>query len=240
MKGLFGKGSVTAGAVIALAAVSPSIATAVPPGRGASASPGKPAQASPGKPAQASAGKPAQASAGKAGQQLSSAADGCPSNALSQPFLAWGDTHEYTLLSGESVDNVGGLGWQLSGGAHLSTATLQDGKAGQVLDMPAGSHVVTPAMCVNASNYPMARAMVSNLSGTQGVAVYVSYASDGLWGWPLPTGMVKSPVPGWGLSRPIMLHAGELRGEHLVRFTLVAYGGEYQLYNFYVDPRRGH
>src|ERR1700761_9522473 len=102
MKGLFGKGSVTAGAVIALAAVSPSIATAVTAGKGASPSSGKPAQASP----------------GKAGQQLSSAADGCPSYSLSQPFLAWGDTHEYTLLSGESVDNVGGLGWPLSGGAH--------------------------------------------------------------------------------------------------------------------------
>jgi hypothetical protein len=232
MKGLFRTGSVTAGAVIALAAVSPSIATAVPAGRGAPASSGKPPQAS--------SGKPAQAAAGKAGQQLSPAADGCPGYSLSQPFLAWGDTHEYTLLSGESVDNVGGLGWQLSGGARLTSATLQDGKVGQVLDMPAGSHVVTAAMCVNASNYPLARAMVSNLSGTEGVAVYVSYASNGLWGWPLATGMVKSPVPGWGLSKPIMLHAGELRGEHLVRFTLVAYGGEYQLYNFYVDPRRGH
>ncbi len=162
----------------------------------------------------------------------------CPDYSLSQPFLAWGDSNQYSLLPGESVDNVDGTGWQLSRGAHLVSAPVEDGSAGQVLDMPAGSVVVTPPMCVNASNYPEARAMVSDVFGTEGVAVYVSYQGDGPGGWALATGMIKNPAPGWYPSKPIMLHAGELRGEHTVQFTLVAYGGEYQLYNFYVDPRR--
>jgi hypothetical protein len=191
MNGLFRKGCVTAGAVIALAAAAPSIASADP----------------------------------------------CPNNPLSQPFLAWGDTNQYTLLPGESVDNVSGDGWELWRGANLVTTSLEDGQVGQVLDMPAGSVVVTPPMCVNASSYPMARTMVNDVSGNEGVAVYVAY--DG-GGWPFSAGMIKNTVAGWAPSKPIMLHAGEIRGEHTLRLILVSYGGEYQLYNFYIDPRRSH
>ena len=163
------------------------------------------------------------------------AANPCPSYPLSQPFLTWGDPNTYTLIPGESAGTVDGQGWQFSGGAHLVTTAVQDGSSGQVLDMPPGSKVVTPPMCVNASNYPRARTMISDVSGEQGVAVYVSYQQDRL----LATGMIKNPRPGWSASRPIMLHAGQLRGLHMVRFTFVARRGEYQLYNFYVDPRRG-
>lgn len=168
----------------------------------------------------------------------SAAPQSCPDYSLSQPFVAWGDSNQYTLLPGESVDNVDGTGWRLSGGARLMRTAVEDGGRGQVLDMPAGSVVVTPPMCVNASSYPEARTMVSDVSGTEGVAMYVSYEGSGPWGWPFATGMIKNTTPGWSPSKPIMLHAAELNGEHLVRFTLVALGGEYQLYNFYVDPRR--
>jgi hypothetical protein len=191
MNGLFRKGCVTVGTVIALAAAAPAVASADP----------------------------------------------CPNYQLSQPFLAWGDTNQYTLLPGQSVDNVSGDGWQLSRGAKLMTSTVQDGRVGQVLDMPAGSVAVTPPMCVNASQYPMARAMVSDLTGTDGVAVYVSYDGGPAM---LSDGNIKNNQPGWAPSKPIMLHAGSLRGQHTLRITLVSYGGEYQLYNFYLDPRRSH
>jgi hypothetical protein len=194
MKGLFRKGCVTVGAVVALAGAAPSIASADP----------------------------------------------CPSNSLSQPFLAWGDTNEYTLLPGESVDNVTGDGWELWRGANLATTSLEDGQVGQVLDMPAGSVAVTPPMCVNASAYPMARTMVQDVSGTEGVAVYVAYDGPGAGDWPFAAGNIKNTVPGWAPSKPIMLHAGQLRGQHTVRLILVSYGGDYQLYNFYIDPRRSH
>ena len=194
MKGLFRKGCVTAGAVIALAAA-PSVASAAAP---------------------------------------------CPSYPLSQPFLAWGDTNQYTLFPGETADNVQGDGWGLFMGANLTSTQVEDGQMGQVLDMPAGSVAVTPPLCVNSSDYPLARAMLSDVSGSEGVAVYVSYEPAGHWGWPLAAGMIKNTGPGWYPSKPIMLHAAQLRGEHMVRLIFVAYGGEYQLYNFYVDPRRGH
>lgn len=194
MNGLFRMGCVTAGAVIALAAALPAVASADP----------------------------------------------CPSYGMSQPFLAWGDTHEYTLLPGESVDSIGGQGWELSRGAKLVTSSLLDGSTGQVLDMPAGSVAVSPPMCVNGSDYPVARSMVRDLSGDEGIAVYASYEGDGPWGWPLASGMIKGGLLGWVPSKPIMLHAGSLRGEHILRLSLVAYGGEYQLYNFYIDPRRNN
>lgn len=165
---------------------------------------------------------------------------GCPNYPLSQPFLAWGDANQYALLPGESVDNVDGAGWQLYRGASLLTTQLQDGQQGQVLDMPAGSVVVTPPMCVNAADYPLARTMLADVTGTQGVAVYVSYQAGGSWGLPFATGMVKNTVSGWYPSKPIMLHSAELRGNHMMRLVLVACAGEYQLYNFYIDPRRGH
>lgn len=194
MNGLFRKGCVTAGAVIALAAAAPAAASAAP----------------------------------------------CPDYPLSQPFLAWGDSNQYTLLPGESVDNLSAEGWQLERGANITTTMLQDGQIGQVLDLPAGSIAVTPPMCVTASDYPMARTLVSDVSGTEGVAVYVSYEDMRREDWPLASGMIKDPLAGWAPSKPIMLHAGPLRGEHTVRLTLVSDGGEYQLYNFYVDPRRSN
>ena len=168
----------------------------------------------------------------------SSSTSSCPSYSLSQAFLSWGDSHEYTLLGGESVDNVGGQGWQLSHGAHLTTATLADGSQGQVLDMPAGSVAITPPMCVNDSGYPRARAMVSDLSGSQGIAVYVSYPGTRVLARPLAAGRIKNMRSGFRPTRPIMLHAGPLRGVHKVVLRLVARGGEYQLYNLYIDPLR--
>jgi hypothetical protein len=222
MKDLFRKGWVTAGTVFLLGAVAPTAALAAPSGRGGPK--GSPAAES------AVAGKDRSVTSGNP----------CPSYALSQPFLAWGDTNEYTLLPGETPGDVTALGWQLSGGAHLVSTPVEGGSTGQVLDMPAGSVAVTPPMCVNASNYPEARAMVSDVSGAEGVAVYVSYQGGNSGGWPLASGMIKSATPGWSPSKPIMLHAGGLRGMHLVQFTLVAYGGEYRLYNLYVDPRRAH
>jgi hypothetical protein len=198
MNGLFRKGCVTAGAVIAVAAATPTAASATP--------------------------------------------QSCPNYPVSQPFQAWGDTNQYALLSGESIDNVDGTGWQLSGGAKLVTARLADAAMGQVLDLPKGASAVTAPICVNSSQDPEARTMVADLSGTSGVATYVAYASlsGGDWGWPSATGNVKYTWSGFGLSKPIMLHAGGLKGLHLARFTFTAFDGEYQLYNFYVDPRRSH
>src|ERR1035438_2145816 len=89
----------------------------------------------------------------------------CTPPVFAQPFLSWQDTNSYTLVSGQQADNFSGAGWVLSGGAKIVTATLADGTTGSVLDMPAGAQAVSPTICVE-SDYPDARMMVSNLSGS--------------------------------------------------------------------------
>ncbi len=164
----------------------------------------------------------------------------CPSYTLSRPFLAWGDTKWYTLLRGEGVDSFSANGWQLRDGAKVVTTKLADGISGTVLDLPSGASAVSPALCVNASAFPVARAMVADVAGSRGVAMSVAYASSELWGAAKRAGNIKDTKPGWARSKPIMLHAGPLTGIHFARFTFVASHGEYRVYDFYVDPRMSH
>jgi hypothetical protein len=201
MNGLFRKGCVTAGAVIALAAAPASAATTA----------------------------------------ASTAATSCPSYPVFQPFLAWGDSNDYVLLPGESADTVNGTGWQLKGGARLVSTTLQDGLTGQVLDMPKGSAVITAPLCVSGSSYPAARTMIADITGKQGVAVAVGYQSlSGAWSTPLASGTVRGTGSSWAPSAAISLHSQSLTGGHYLRLALAATDGDYQLYNFYIDPRRSH
>src|SRR5690348_13236569 len=70
----------------------------------------------------------------------------CSEPALSQPFLYVGDSNWYTPLPGESYDKFAGTGWELSGGAKITTTTLSDGATGSVLDLPSGSKAVAPTI----------------------------------------------------------------------------------------------
>lgn len=242
MHGLFSRAVVTAGIVLGLAASVPAALAAKggvpgpPTPRGAAAPVASQAGGTvvPAAAAARGAAPPAAAAANRGGSSS------CPAPTLSRPFLPWGDAKEYTLLPGETFDVVGGAGWTLRGGAHLVSSRLHDGTTGQVLDMPAGSVVVTTPLCVNASNYPSARAMVTDVTGAEGVAVYVSYATSAGWSRPAAAGHIKNTKAGWRPSKPIMLHAGALTGMHLLRLVLIPRAGEYRLYNLFVDPRRGH
>lgn len=170
----------------------------------------------------------------------SGATASCPPYTLTRAFVAWKDFRWYTLLPGERMDNFSGTGWRLIGGAKIVSATLADGKTGQVLDLPSGASAVSPALCVNASSDPLARAMVADVAGARGVAMSVAYAAGGVWSASKRAGNIKDTKPGWARSKPIMLHAGALRGIHFARFTFAASHGEYRVYDFYVDPRMSH
>ncbi len=104
----------------------------------------------------------------------------CSAREFSQPFLALKDSNWYTLAPGMSIDNVDGTGWELSGGAKLTTTTLADGKTGSVINLPSGAKAVSPVMCVT-SEYPKARAYIRNLKGTEGVGFFVSYEGTKTW-----------------------------------------------------------
>lgn len=160
----------------------------------------------------------------------------CSPPALSQPFAAAGDLNAYMLAPGQAADNFDGSGWTLTGGAQIITTQLADGQTGQVLDLPSGSQAVSPTFCVR-SNFPTARAVVNDVTGNEGVQVSVSNNRTG--GATDNAGVLNPSQPGWTASNPFNTGASIVPGQQHVQFTFTAAGtsSEYQIYNFYVDPR---
>jgi hypothetical protein len=171
-------------------------------------------------------------------QAASADTTACQNPLLSQPFLSVGDQNLYTLAPGESVDNFDGTGWTLSGGANLVTTTLADGNTGQVLDLPSGSKAVSPVMCVNLG-YQTIRTMVRNVVGAEGVFFYVAYQGTNTWNNPKNTGQVHGQQNNWTLSDPVNVQPSNTPGWQVVQFTFIPGGksSDFQIYNFYVDPR---
>ena len=87
------------------------------------------------------------------------------------------------------------------------------------------------------SEYPTARTMVRNVAGSAGVNVSVSYLVGTTPGSLQSAGNVSAGGAAWSLSRVMQTHPGNLLGWQQAQFTLTGVAGEYQLYNFYVDPR---
>jgi hypothetical protein len=160
----------------------------------------------------------------------------CSPPQLSQPFASAGDLNSYMLAPGQAVDNFNGSGWTLTGGAQIVTTQLADGQTGQVLDLPSGSQAVSPTFCVR-SNFPTARAIVTDVTGNEGVQVSVSNNRTG--GGAVGAGVLNPGQPGWTVSDPVDTGASTAPGQQQVQFTFTAAGtsSEYQVYNFYVDPR---
>jgi len=162
----------------------------------------------------------------------------CTAPQLSQPFLSAKDSGWYTLAPGESVDSFGGGGWTLSGGASIETTQLADGSTGQVLNLPSGSKAVSPVMCVD-DGYQTARTEVRDLVGSEGVFFYISYEGTNTWTNPQNSGQVHGQQTNWTLSDPVNVQPSNTTGWQLVRFTFEPGGNhsDFQIYNFWVDPR---
>ncbi len=162
----------------------------------------------------------------------------CSPPQLSQPFASAGDTNFYMLAPGQTAGNFNGSGWTLTGGARIVTTRLAAGQTGQVLDLPSGSQAVSPTLCVR-SNFPTARAIVNDLAGNDGVQVSVSNNRTG--GGTANAGVLDPSPSGWTVSDPFDTGASTVHGQQHVQFTFTAAGtgSEYQMYNFYVDPRMG-
>ena len=168
----------------------------------------------------------------------------CTAPALTQPFVSWQDTNWYALAAGQTAGNFNGAGWLLTGGAKIVTTTLADGTKGSVLDLPAGSQAVSPTVCLT-SDYPNARMMVSNISGSNGgkVGFSVSYAGTSSATSPVQTGTFKTSgnqgvSGGWELSDPVALEPSSIAGWQPMQITLTPSGPkEFEVYNLYLDPR---
>ena len=113
--------------------------------------------------------------------------------ALSQPFLAWGDSNWYALAPGEAADDFTGAGWTLTGGAQDRHHHAPGRRHRAVLDLPRGSPATSPTICLT-SAYPTARMMIRNVSGSNGgsVGFSVSYAGTSTANAPLQTGTFKT------------------------------------------------
>ncbi len=163
-------------------------------------------------------------------------AAGCTMPLLSEPFAMWGDTNEYAFLPGTALDSFTGTGWKLSAGASITTTTLADGTSGLVLNLPVGGTAVSPAMCVD-TDFPNARMIVRDATGTQGIKVLAAYEGGGA--------QVASSYAetgqgsGWALSPVLQTNPGNLSGWQLAVFTLVGTTatGVTQVSNFAIDPR---
>jgi hypothetical protein len=164
----------------------------------------------------------------------STSTSACSAPTLTQPFLSIGDSNLYALAPGESPDNLTGTGWTLSGGAKIVRTTLADGSTGSVLDLPSGATAISPQMCVT-NDYPTARTLVRDVAGSEGVQVGVSYAG----GAEQTVGHVQGQKTAWTTSAPFNVNPGSQAGWQLAQFIFVGNGknGEFQLYDFYVDPR---
>jgi hypothetical protein len=165
----------------------------------------------------------------------------CDEAALSQPFLAWGDSNLYELVPGG--DFAGSLsGWTLSGGAqrvaggepyHVSGAA-----GGYSLALPDGASAQSPAVCVNAS-YPIFRFFARNQGLASTVLVQVVYQTL-LGPVAAPLGVVALSGE-WQPTLPMLtgsLAAAALSGgtaEVALRFTALT--GASQVDDVFVDPR---
>jgi hypothetical protein len=163
----------------------------------------------------------------------------CTDPVLTQPFLWAGDRNWYTLVPGQSPGSFTGDGWALSNGARVVAAPVRDGHPGSVLDLPSGARAVSPPVCVT-SHDPAARAMVRNLAGGQGIAFFISYEGKRTWNKPQKTGQFHGRHGNWTPSTRInLLPSHRTKGWQVARFVFVGGGKhhEFQLYDFYVDPR---
>jgi hypothetical protein len=162
----------------------------------------------------------------------------CTDPSFTQPFLPFRDSNWYTLVPGETPGSFQGNGWTLGAGAQVVSGTLANGRAGSTLNLPSGAYAVSPPVCVR-SDYPSARAMVRDVVGKEGIQFGVSYQGTKTWADPQGTGQLHGTGTSWSAANPVKIHAGNASGWQVVRFLFVAGGktSDFQLYDFYVDPR---
>jgi hypothetical protein len=166
----------------------------------------------------------------------------CTAGSLNQPFLGSGDFNYYAAAPGPSQTGFDGSTWTLSGGANVTSTQLADGSTGPVLDLPAGSMAVSPAMCISPASKPMLRAFVRSLNGGDNVNVSVSYYTPSGWSQPQGAGNLGGQNTAWTASNPQNLPnpppgPGNQAGWAVARFFLVPGGGksEFNVYGLNVS-----
>jgi hypothetical protein len=171
----------------------------------------------------------------------------CPTQAFSQPFRSWGDSHSYTLVPNGGLEQ-GATGWDLDGSARVVSGNESfnvSGSGSHSLSLPAGSSAETPALCVGLE-HPTVRFFAKRTNGgvlgLSTLAVSAVVHLDGGGKLDVPVGVVLGN--GTWKPTPAYLYLGNLLSvlasdstPMSFRFTPLL-GGSWQVDDVYVDPFR--
>lgn len=166
--------------------------------------------------------------------------------ATSQPFLNWGDSHNYFLApAGDMESDLTTAGWSLTGGAGSVAGSEPYDVTGNPSDsmslgLPDGSSATTPSICVTVHD-PEFRFFVRN-SGIPGSKLDVSAYFIGNDGKPHVKALADVKAHSdWTLTSPIKFHDAiqpgpDGTGSVSFIFTPSDAKGDWQIDDLYIDP----
>ncbi|HZO49883.1 MAG TPA: hypothetical protein VFB26_07035 [Gaiellaceae bacterium] len=161
--------------------------------------------------------------------------------ALAQPFQPWLDPAWYALAPDGGLER-GGAGWQLGGGAAVSSGNepwAVSGPGSHVLALPSGAVAATPPVCVGLL-HPSARLFVRNAAplGLGLLKVDAEVTAAGVQAT-VPVAVVTAGArfqPTLPLALLANLATPLEGGTGSVRLRFTALGGAWELDDVYVDP----
>ena len=169
----------------------------------------------------------------------------CGNQVESQPFATWGDSNNYTLVTGGTFE-PGSVPWALVG-AHVVAGNesyyVNGGGDQDSLSLPSGSSATSPAVCTSIY-HPTLRLFVSN-SGVTSSRLKVQALYPGLLGGvQVATLGYLSGTAAWQPSPAMQLTVTNLLATLSLDQTAIAYrftaegsGGQWRIDDVYVDPR---
>ncbi|MDX6587119.1 MAG: hypothetical protein QOI31_1592 [Solirubrobacterales bacterium] len=174
-----------------------------------------------------------------------STAENCAPEELSQPFLPWADSDQYTLAPDGGFEE-GGSTWSLEDGAGVVAGNeshyVRDAGDTNSLKLPAGSSATSGALCVGIE-HPTIRLFARNTgSAFSALKVKVHFVDARGNAHSLPVALVGGDSS-WEPTRPIAIRVNDLvdPGEYTpvaFEFTPVGSGGNWRIDDVYVDPYR--
>jgi hypothetical protein len=166
----------------------------------------------------------------------------CPSSALSQPFLKWGDSNFYELVAGGDFEGTLS-GWVLIHGAQKASGSELYGATGKVgassLALPYGASARSPFTCVTPSDSSF-RFFARNEGPTASVLAEVVYWTP-FGNVSVPVGIVKLSS-GWQPTASMPTGAalaGALSSNGTAQLALrfTATTGSARIDDVFIDPR---
>jgi hypothetical protein len=170
----------------------------------------------------------------------------CGNQAESKPFAQWGDTANYTLVSGGAFE-AGSPPWTLSGGAAVGPGNesyyVHDSADQSSLSLPAGSSATSWGVCTSIY-HPTARLFVKN-SGSTSSRLKVEALYPGLLGGVRAAQLGSlSGTSAWKPTSTLPLTVTNVLATLSLDRTVIAYRftpedaiGKWSIDDVYVDPR---